>query len=132
MDNKPLDILQIINLMFYAAAVEHYLNEFMVLETDSGYSIEELARLLTETDVFRQRYTDMLPNAAFSIQLVENTTKNLVNAELKVWAASVIERLLEDGMSRGNVTIWVARTLAAVKVDDPQWGAAAPAVSSRM
>lgn len=36
--------------------------------------------------------------------------------------ASVIERLLEDGMSRGNVTIWVARTLAAVKVDDPQWG----------
>ncbi|MXS78942.1 calcium-binding protein, partial [Nitrosomonas sp. JL21] len=125
MDNKQLDILQTINLMFRAAAGEHYLNEFMGVMNDSVRSIQELAGLLAQTEVFQQRYPDTLSNAEFSLQLVENAVNDLVDAKLKVWASSEIEHLLNDGMSRGDVIYWAAKALAAVTETDPQWGAAA-------
>src|SRR5690348_14620969 len=103
MNDQQLDILQIINLMFRAAAGGHYLDRFTTMTNESGGSMLALARLLAQTEEFQRHYPDMLSNAAFSSQLVENSVGSLVGAVDKSWAASEIERLLYIGMSRGDV-----------------------------
>ncbi|TXI18690.1 MAG: calcium-binding protein [Nitrosomonas sp.] len=126
MDNKQLEIIQTIALMFKAAPGAHYLNQFVHFVDDSGNSAGTLAALLTQTSVFQQAlYSNSLSNREFSIQFIENSVAALVNVEHKAWAISEVERLLDAGANRGEVIYWAAMALAAVDESDLNWGAAA-------
>ncbi|MCE7915853.1 MAG: calcium-binding protein, partial [Nitrosomonas sp. PRO4] len=126
MDNKHLEIMQTIALMFKAAPGAHYLNQFVHFVDNSGNSVGTLAALLAQTDIFQQAlYSNSLSNRNFSVQFIENSVAALINVEQKAWAISEVERLLDAGAHRGEVIYWAAMALASVDASDLNWGAAA-------
>jgi len=73
MDNKHLEIMQTIALMFKAAPGAHYLNQFVHFVDNSGNSVGTLAALLAQTDIFQQAlYSNSLSNRNFSVQICKN------------------------------------------------------------
>ncbi|PXW91367.1 hypothetical protein C8R34_101279, partial [Nitrosomonas sp. Nm84] len=133
MENKQLEIIQTVAMMFKAAPGAHYLSEFLAWMNTTGDSAKDLAVSLAQTDVFKQAlYADTLSNHEFSVQFVENSVGSLVNEENKAQAVSEIERMLDAGVSRGEVIYWVAMALVSVDQNDANWGAAARQFSNQV
>jgi len=132
MENKQLEIIQTVVMMFKAAPGAYYLSEFVAWVNTTGGSVKDLANSLAQTNVFKQAlYADTLSNHEFSVRFIENSVNSLVNEENKAWAASEIERMLDAGASRGEVIYWAAMALASVDQNDANWGVAARQFSNQ-
>lgn len=104
MDDKQLEVVQTVEAMFRVAPGARYLNEFVAFIKNTGSSVKELAKIFTQSDIFKQSlYSDTLSNSVFAHQFVENTVGTLVNKEDKAWAAAAIEKMLDAGESRGEI-----------------------------
>lgn len=126
MNGQQLEIMRMIHAMFRAAPGAHYLSEFVAFTDNADRSVRDLADILAQTDIFKQSlYSDTLSNDDFASQFVENTVGRLVSTENKSWAVSEIERMLDQGESRGEVIHWAAIALASVDSTNADWGAAA-------
>ncbi|MBP6057240.1 MAG: calcium-binding protein [Nitrosomonas sp.] len=126
MNDQQLEIIRMIHAMFRAAPGAHHLSEFVTFTDNADRSVRDLADILAQTDIFKQSlYADTLSNNDFASQFVENTVGHLVSMENKSWAVSEIERMLDQGESRGEVIHWAAIALASVDSTNADWGAAA-------
>ncbi len=126
MSGQQSEIIRMIHAMFRAAPGAHYLSEFVAFTDNVDRSVRDLADILAQTDIFKQSlYPDTLSNNDFASQFVENTVDRLVSTENKSWPVSEIERMLDQGESRGEVIHWAAIVLASVDSTNADWGAAA-------
>ena len=107
MNGKQLEVIQTVVAMFRAAPGARYLSEFIAFIDNTAGSVEDLASVLAQTEIFKQSlYSDTLSNHEFASQFVENTVNSLVSAENKAWAIAAIEDMLNAGESRGAVIHW--------------------------
>jgi len=133
MNGKQLEVIQTVVAMFRAAPGARYLSEFIAFIDNTAGSVEDLASVLAQTEIFKQSlYSDTLSNHEFASQFVENTVNSLVSAENKAWAIAAIEDMLNAGESRGAVIHWAATALASVDKADSQWGAAAAQFNNKV
>ena len=133
MNGKQLEVIQTVVAMFRAAPGARYLSEFIAFIDNTAGSVEDLASVLAQTEIFKQSlYSDTLSNHEFASQFVENTVNSLVSAENKAWAIAAIEDLLNAGKSHGAVIHWAATALASVDKADSQWGAAAAQFNNKV
>lgn len=119
-------VLRLIQAMFDAAPNAAILDELSSIVEDSSGSIVPLAKLLADNPVFSsEMYSNSLSNAAFSEAFIENIVGDTVSATNKAFAANEATKLLDSGMSRGELIALVAEGLPTISADDPDWGAAA-------
>ncbi len=87
------------------------LNEW-VEASDGGMSLSDLANHIADSDGFKATYPALLTNGEFAERFLGNVLgDNVSSAELMTEAAGIVEGLLNDGMSRGELALAVVAAL---------------------
>ena len=86
------------------------LNEW-VEASDGGMSLSDLANHIADSDGFKAMYPALLTNGEFAERFLGNVLGDNVSAELMTVAAGIVEGLLNDGMSRGELALAVVAAL---------------------
>ncbi len=119
-------VLRLVQAMFNAAPNASILSEFSVIVADSGGSTVPLANLLAANPIFlSEMYPSFLNNSEFGEAFIENLVGDLASETNKAWAAGEIARLLNDGMSRGEVIVFAVDELTKIDSTNETWADAA-------
>ena len=86
------------------------LNEW-VEASDGGMSLSDLANHIADSDGFKATYPAFLTNGEFAERFLGNVLGDSVSDALMTAAAGIVEGLLNDGMSRGELALAVVAAL---------------------
>ncbi len=130
---NPLDsqIIKLIVAMFNAAPGADVLAELRSALT-AGESVENLARNLVQTAVFKSLYPDTLGSAEFAARFANNVLGEEVGFDQLAFATVELTALQLAGLDRGQVVLRAIEALLAVEPTNPEWGNARQAFENKV
>ncbi len=130
---NPLDsqIIKLIVAMFDAAPGADVLAELRNALT-AGESVENLARNLVQTQVFKSLYPDTLASTDFAARFASNVLGEEVGFDQLAYATVELTALQLAGLDRAQVVLRAIEALLAVEPANPEWGNARQAFENKL
>ncbi len=130
-NSLDFQITKLIVSMFNAAPGADVLAELRNVVT-AGESLQNLARNLVHTEVFKSIYPDSLNFEEFSARFARKVLGTEVGDDQIEFAAAELKAMLMAGLERHQVILLAVEALLGVDLENPQWGSARQAFENKL
>jgi hypothetical protein len=127
---KRNEVISLLVGMFDAAPSAELMTEF-VGYIENGTALQDLAESLSQTAEFKSLYPVWLTNAEFARNFATNLLDGNTSPAILAEAIDFMTAQLNGGATRGEAAHAGVTALAAVSVEDAQWGQAAQALQNK-
>ncbi len=130
-NSLDFQITKLIVSMFNAAPGADVLAELRNVVT-AGESLQNLARNLVHTEVFKSIYPDSLNFEEFSARFARKVLGTEVGDDQIEFAAAELTAMQMAGLERHQVILLAVEALLGVDLENPQWGSARQAFENKL